>query len=85
MNEETIADILREWRSMTCYCEVDIHPLTHKSVMRNLDRIEAACRREAAKLIPAANIEFSDGQGLRQVAQGWVKVGGLEKSNQRKE
>ena len=38
--------------------------------------IEVAAVQEAAKLIPAKNIEFSDGNGRRQVSQGWVKVGG---------
>ena len=45
-DNETIADILREWRDMVCYCEKDIHPLNHATVMINLDRIEAAAKRE---------------------------------------
>ena len=43
--------------------------------LRLADRIEAAARREADKLIPAKNIEFSDGNGRRQIAYGWVKAG----------
>lgn len=43
--------------------------------LRLADRIEEATRREAAKLIPARNIEFHDGNGRRQVSCGWVKVG----------
>lgn len=42
------------------------------------DRIEAACQREAALLIPAKNIEFFDGNGRRLIASGWVKKGGAE-------
>ena len=45
--------------------------------LRLADRIEDAARREAAKLIPAKNIEFSDGHGRRQVSEGWVKVGNV--------
>lgn len=36
--------------------------------------IEEAAKCEAAKLIPAFNIEFNDGNGRRQIAAGWVKA-----------
>ena len=39
------------------------------------DRLEAAWKREVAKLIPAKNIEFFDGKGRRTIYEGWVKKG----------
>lgn len=77
-NNETLKDIVAEMRGekgfpvpfapMRGIWLSDYHALA--------DRIEAACQREAALLIPAKNIEFFDGNGRRQIASGWVKQGG---------
>lgn len=44
--QETVADVLKEWRDMVCYHTGPVHPLNHGAVMLNLDRIEAAWKRE---------------------------------------
>ena len=46
--QETVDDVLREWRDMVCYSKGPVHPLNHGAVMQNLDRIEAALKRERA-------------------------------------
>ena len=65
-NNETLKDIVAEMRDFRY----------HETRLKMADRIEAACQREAALLIPAKNIEFFDGNGRRQIASGWVKKGG---------
>lgn len=77
MNEkqaEKISDILVEMRKFWEEedCEGGNPPHFWLEV---IDRIKAACQREAAKLIPAREIKFFDGQGIRQVSWGWVKQG----------
>ena len=72
---ETIAGIVAEMRDEIKECETATAYVAWR-LKEYADRIEAAAKREAAKLIPAANIEFSDGLGRRQIAVGWVKKGG---------
>ena len=48
---ESVYDVLREWRDMVCYHDGPVHPLNHGAVMRNLDRIEAALKRERELII----------------------------------
>lgn len=83
MNNETLADILAEMRdpnSGLCrwYADGGNCDCPKCAFDALADRIEAACQREAALLIPAKNIEFFDGNGRRQIASGWVKKGGAE-------
>lgn len=64
--QEMVEDILREWRDMVCYHDGPVHPLNHGAVMLNLDRIEAAWKREAAIL----NAVKSDVEFLREFCDG---------------
>ena len=47
---EGVLDVLREWRDMVCYSKGPVHPLCHGAIMNNLDRIEAAWKREREAL-----------------------------------
>ncbi len=47
---EGVLDVLREWRDMVCYSKGPVHPLCHGAIMNNLDRIEAAWKRERAEV-----------------------------------
>ena len=49
---ESVYDVLREWRDMVCYHDGPVHPLNHGAVMRNLDRIEAALKRDNLLRVP---------------------------------
>ena len=74
---ETIAELLAEYRRDLRDMDARRLYLPNAEYLRILlNRVEGACRREADKLIPASNIEFSDGNGRRQIAVGWVKKGG---------
>ena len=58
--QEKVEDILREWRDMVCYHDGPVHPLNHGAVMLNLDRIEAAHKRELGEVEAAAKSLISD-------------------------
>ena len=53
--QESIGDVLSEWRDMVCYHEGPVHPLNHGAVMHNLDRIEAAWSRLRGIVAELAN------------------------------
>lgn len=83
MTPETIAEILKKMRGH--FVQTKLHDgdfvgatYAHHVLLEYADQIEAACKREAAKLIPGRNILFWDGNGRRQIMEGWVKEGGAK-------
>ena len=83
--QESIGDVLREWRGMVCYHEGPVHPLNHGAVMRNLDRIEAALKRDNLLRVPvdvwnsmAHTVESADAfrKALREIRDRLVYLYG---------